>query len=238
MNKIAIPVRWPFITGHEDIPIDLLPSQCEWQPADVIAEDEQSDTGYVTRRDAVRNSKEIMLNDDTLPELYKWADNVAEQYFSKWVDAYGESLPCKEIRRSRNISLIQYDPGHFFSRHTDFGSWHDKWHRVVMIAIGVSRQEDYTGGNLMFPKLGIQFKLDRGDVVVFPAILEHEVSILTSGTRTIMLPQGNVQMTNEQVDVYSDFFTYESLNHDQHIAKRIYPSVQTDFNGPKEQPIQ
>lgn len=72
-----------------------------------------------------------------------------------------------------------------------FRDAHTDWtksccHRRMSIVIGLSEQNTYVGGELVFPNDNISIKLNKGDVIIFDSRLLHEVLPVTSGKRYVL----------------------------------------------------
>lgn len=63
--------------------------------------------------------------------------------------------------------------------------------RKLSISLCLSRKEDYEGGELVFPGEYIRgqnhYKMDIGDVIVFPSDYHHKVNPVTSGKRIALV---------------------------------------------------
>ena len=72
----------------------------------------------------------------------------------------------------------------FRDAHTDWTSF--SCHRRMSIIIGLSNPSDYEGGELVFPKNNLTYKLDKGSAVIFNGRLLHEVLPVTKGKRYVL----------------------------------------------------
>ncbi len=81
--------------------------------------------------------------------------------------------------------ILVYSVGGFSNPHIDGSSYDGKiWKNTAILICN----EEYTGGELYFPKLDARFKLPKNTLVVFPAgpnsqLFEHGVSEVLSGER-------------------------------------------------------
>lgn len=90
------------------------------------------------------------------------------------------------IRGCTQFRLNQYQDGRGYRTHVDrSNNSAEKTQRAVSIVVGVGSSEDYEGGLLSFKRQGIDVKLGRGDVVVFPSGYTHPHSVtpVTRGLR-------------------------------------------------------
>jgi PKHD-type hydroxylase len=89
---------------------------------------------------------------------------------------------------NEQIQFTVYDaPGDHYSWHIDILK-NSKKHlaRKLSIVMCLSSKEDYMGGELQLfhPTRKVKtFKLDAGDVIIFPSIVSHRVKPVTSGRR-------------------------------------------------------
>lgn len=85
--------------------------------------------------------------------------------FSTWHDTYG---------------ILKYGKGQKFTNHIDD---HPDYHRRVSTVYYLN--EDYTGGEINFPRFNITFKPKANQMIVFPStyVYNHSVSPVVEGTR-------------------------------------------------------
>jgi len=73
----------------------------------------------------------------------------------------------------------------FYNLHTDDAR--ETCYRKISMIFCLSDSNDYTGGELHFPKLNKEFKLTKGDVIMFRSSLLHGVKPVLSGERYVMI---------------------------------------------------
>jgi predicted 2-oxoglutarate/Fe(II)-dependent dioxygenase YbiX len=85
--------------------------------------------------------------------------------FSEWHDSYG---------------ILKYGKGQQFTNHIDD---HPSYHRRVSTVYYLN--ENYTGGEINFPRFNITFKPKANQMIVFPStyVYNHSVSPVTEGER-------------------------------------------------------
>jgi len=85
--------------------------------------------------------------------------------FSEWHDTYG---------------ILKYGKGQQFTNHIDD---HPSYHRRVSTVYYLN--ENYTGGEINFPRFGITFKPKANQMIVFPStyVYNHSVSPVIEGER-------------------------------------------------------
>lgn len=84
---------------------------------------------------------------------------------TEWHDSYG---------------ILRYGIGQKFTNHVDD---HQKYIRRISTVYYMN--DDYTGGEINFPRFGITYKPKANEFLVFPStfVYNHSVSEVTSGTR-------------------------------------------------------
>jgi len=74
------------------------------------------------------------------------------------------SLTDRPIVNCEKLQVLKYKPGGFYKPHQDcFGT--DKNKRMYTCIIGLN--DDYEGGETVFPNLHKKYKLGKGDVLIF-----------------------------------------------------------------------
>ena len=79
--------------------------------------------------------------------------------------------------------LTKYERGHFIKTHTDDGAAYPN--RVGSVVTYLS--DNYSGGEISFPKFRIQFKPKAASTIIFPSEYVHEVRPIIHGTKYIFL---------------------------------------------------
>lgn len=83
--------------------------------------------------------------------------------------------------------------GTYYDWHTDFSPDFNKdFVRKLSISLMLSSSDDYEGGELELDmgkgdNKNVKFKLDIGDLVVFPSNMWHKVNTITSGKRVCLV---------------------------------------------------
>lgn len=85
--------------------------------------------------------------------------------FTEWHDSYG---------------ILKYGEGQQFTNHIDD---HPTYHRRISTVYYLN--ENYTGGEINFPRFGVTLKPKANQMIVFPStyVYNHSVSPVTSGER-------------------------------------------------------
>lgn len=91
--------------------------------------------------------------------------------------------------------FTRYTKGHFISAHTDSGAaYPDRMFSVVTYL-----SENYTGGEIFFPKQNQIFHPKMGETIIFPSTFVHGVHPVQSGTKEIFLffvDRGRLQVSS------------------------------------------
>jgi len=120
-------------------------------------------SGTVGNRDGYRNSETCWL--------HKGTDPVIDQIIQRGADT--AQLP---FANCESLQVVKYNTGGFFKEHNDscFGDSEDcktvrsrGGHRVATILISLSDKNDYEGGETRFSILDKNYKLDKGNAVLF-----------------------------------------------------------------------
>lgn len=81
--------------------------------------------------------------------------------------------------RLSNPQLAKYEPGSHIRAHNDTATEFSA--RCVSALLYLN--DDYAGGELIFPRLGFAHRASAGELILFPSEYLHAVSPVTSGTR-------------------------------------------------------
>lgn len=84
--------------------------------------------------------------------------------------------------REYSVHLLRYEQGGFLPAHQD----HGVSSRVLSVVMYLN--DDYEGGEMLFPNSNVSIKPEAGSIVFFPSnfLYVHEVSEIKSGTRYSM----------------------------------------------------
>lgn len=170
-------------TLYKDIENEMISAKLKWKPAPVKSGLEIT-TEYKTRdTDSIGipykgGIKEILSDNDSetffinLNNLFfKNFDPIEKNYMetykvgSDWHATYG---------------LLKYGPGQQFTDHIDDNPF---YHRRISTVYYLN--ENYTGGEINFPRFNITFKPKANQMLIFPStyVYNHSVSPVIDGTR-------------------------------------------------------
>jgi hypothetical protein len=170
-------------TLYNDIEEGIVSANLEWQDAFVkTPEDVAVDTmtrntktigvKYSGKIDEIQNSNMSSLFFTNLNNLFfEHFDPIEKDYMSyfgigiNWHDSYG---------------ILKYGEGQFFKNHIDD---HPDYHRRISTLYYLN--EDYSGGEINFPRFNITLKPKANQMILFPStyVYNHSVNPVTSGTR-------------------------------------------------------
>lgn len=85
-----------------------------------------------------------------------------------------------------DIQVSRYESKHFYSMHSDRTYLKDKSERKLTAIIGLTDGDNYTGGDVVISPHGSKkyetlFKLNRGDMIVFPCWVPYEIKPVKEG---------------------------------------------------------
>jgi hypothetical protein len=113
------------------------------------------------------NSLQTTLNNIFFESFDKIEKDYQASYgiFTTWHDSYG---------------ILKYGVGQKFTNHIDD---HPDYHRRMSTVYYLN--DNYTGGEINFPRFGITFKPKANQMIVFPStyVYNHSVSPVIEGTR-------------------------------------------------------
>jgi hypothetical protein len=99
------------------------------------------------------------------------------------------SVPNREMLLTRSYGTIMH-PGAFLGVHKDLynsGRIHDFSYGDALVC-NIYLSENFEGGELVFPEIGVEIKPEIGDAVFFPGyLLDHGVNEIKSGVRVSLI---------------------------------------------------
>ena len=98
------------------------------------------------------------------------------------VKKYCEKYTHCHLVKNEPPQVLKYEIGQHYKVHTDQGGL---FNRQLSTVISLSDADDYEGGELSFPDIGVSYKLSKGEGVFFPSgfMYAHEVKPVMSGER-------------------------------------------------------
>lgn len=120
-------------------------------------------------------------NCTTIPlHFYKELDNSIFQAASKCITEYNKRFPLCVIEEDSGYTLLKYEQGGFYTEHTD------SFKRIPRaVSCSFILNDNYKGGEFSFFNKELIYKLNKGDVLMFPSnfMYPHEVMPVIKGTR-------------------------------------------------------
>ena len=125
-------------------------------------------------------------------EIFWSYDQWIFDYIWKYMDVYNEITGLRyDISGVESIQITKYEKGDYYDFHFDGKGSHKNvvYEKVRKISMTIQLNEDYEGGEfkvawcdkgqLLTETLG----KSKGTIILFPSILEHCITPVTSGTR-------------------------------------------------------
>lgn len=140
--------------------------------------------GYNTRLPSYRDCEDIKISEVDNP--YNQTTKLVGELWSdlKRVQDVAVQDYCSKFNVKMNywevMNCIRYGKGQHFQEHADHGF---SYSATVSLVAYVN--DDYEGGNLFFPKLGLDIKPRAGDLYIFPStyLFSHRAMPVESGMK-------------------------------------------------------
>jgi hypothetical protein len=140
--------------------------------------------GYSERRPSYRDCEDIKIGDIPSPanETQKLVNNLWSDLRKAQDDAVKDY--CNRFNVKMNywevMNCIRYGKGQHFQEHADHGF---SYSATVSLVAYVN--DDYEGGNLFFPKIGLDIKPKAGDLYIFPStyLFSHRAMPVEDGMK-------------------------------------------------------
>jgi len=107
-------------------------------------------------------------------------DNDLFECMAKCIAEYNGKFPHSRIAEDTGYELLRYKKGEFYIQHVD-----SFLQAPRLVTASVHLNDDYEGGEFTFFDRRLKYRLNTGDVLMFPStfMYPHEVMPVTSGTR-------------------------------------------------------
>lgn len=111
---------------------------------------------------------------------FKDIDNQLFVVASKAIQTYHNKFPDVNCDTDTGYALLRYKTGGFYLQHTDSFKQEQR-----SVTASLMLNDDYEGGEFAFFDRELKYKLNKGDVIMFPSnfMYPHEIMPVTSGTR-------------------------------------------------------
>lgn len=99
---------------------------------------------------------------------------------AKCIEEYNKLFKHCSIQEDTGYELLKYNEGGFYIQHTD-----SFLQAPRLVTASLFLNDDYEGGEFAFFDRQLKYKLNKGDVLMFPStfMYPHEVMPVTKGTR-------------------------------------------------------
>lgn len=145
---------------------------------------QEASVGYSKVNQDYRDCKDIKINEINIPQ-----NNTQVEVLNLWRDLkYIQSGPALDYCNKYSVKMdywevmncIKYGPGQHFKEHADHGFSYS----ATVSLVGYPN-DDYEGGELTFPKLGIKIKPRAGDLYIFPStyLFSHVAEPVSNGQK-------------------------------------------------------
>jgi hypothetical protein len=140
--------------------------------------------GYADKRPDYRDCHDIKITDIKYPRnktevlvdsLWQDLRNAQNGPVNDYCTRYSVKMDYWEV-----MNCIRYIPGQHFQEHAD-----DGFSYSATVSLVGYPNDDYTGGGLRFPKLGLDIKPQAGDLYIFPStfLFSHIALPVESGVK-------------------------------------------------------
>lgn len=155
----------------------------DWESSKVIGGNDEDGRNDIRQR----NSQRLLL---TSPEALNVHSNVGvygvmlHATEGRFVEIYMTRNPHSKITRSSGFDLLRYKPGEFFGEHVDAVTGH-KILGLRKLSVIAFCNDDFDGGELVFPRQGLTIEPEPAMLVLFPSTFTypHEAKSVTRGVR-------------------------------------------------------
>lgn len=132
--------------------------------------------------------------------------NVFEEINESINDIFNIKIKYRELWK---VGYYNGKENSFYNIHTDDAG--DTKYRKLSLVLMLSDKNDYEGGELYFPNLNINLKLEKGSLIIFNSELLHGVKEVTSGERYTLISfmfDNNGKQIKEKLNVRANINNY------------------------------
>lgn len=171
--------------------------------------------GYSQKMPDYRNCEDIKVAE--IKEPRNKTEKLVGELWSDLRKAQGIAVDdyCKKYSLIMNywevMNCIRYGEGQHFQEHADHGFSYS-----ATVSLVAYPNDDYEGGNLVFPKLGLDIKPRAGDLYIFPStyLFSHRAMPVKSGMKfsiVTMLDYNDHAHRQEFMEMRSKWVEQEQL---------------------------
>jgi len=168
-------------------------------------QDKEFHDGQVGQRVDIKQKKRKDFYINERPTL-RMIDNF---YFDNMYKEINTHFGDIKYREAWKIGKYYGDQEGFYQAHRDT-TGATKYRKMSTIC-SLTDPDEYEGGCLVFDELGLEFKLKKGQIIIFDSSLLHRVTPVTSGIRTVligfMFNDEGCQIKHD-ISQYSNFSSY------------------------------
>jgi len=131
------------------------------------------------RRYGLKDPKNPTKKELIHEEIYDRFDKDFVLAYQKYIETFRVPVTQKE-----DYEILKYNEGNFFIDHVDDGLFMSR-----RVSIVYYFNDDYEGGEIIFPRFGVEIKPKANQLAIFPAnyMYNHNVTKVTKGTRYSMV---------------------------------------------------
>jgi hypothetical protein len=201
--KDAILREWDSVNRIESA-LKIPNTRFSWQPAKINHGESNGD-----HNSDYRKCFDFKINETRLAPEDKYSKDLISLYkqintsLRIVLEHYKPENYLDEISYFECINIVKYGFGEYFKVHTDDG----KPYRCTVSAVGYPN-DDYSGGELWFPKFNVKYKPVAGDLIVFPSSYAYAHSsepVLDDGIKYsfVMITDRNENAHRKDSSIYS-----------------------------------
>lgn len=169
---------------YNDIEEGMISAKIEWESARVKEGDNTNIINTMTRNTSTIGIPYIGKIEDSISnnfsqEFYTTLNNLFFENFDPIEKDYMSTYGIKTNWHDQ-YGILKYGKDQFFTNHIDD---HPDFHRRISIIYYLN--DNYSGGEINFPRFGITFKPKANQMIIFPStyVYNHSVSPVIDGER-------------------------------------------------------
>ena len=107
-------------------------------------------------------------------------DNIVFESVKTCIKKFNDIFEHSHVAEDTGYQLLRYNIGQFYKQHTDSFILEPR-----LVTASIHLNENYEGGEFAFFYRKLKYKLNKGDVLMFPStfMYPHEIMPVTKGTR-------------------------------------------------------
>jgi predicted 2-oxoglutarate/Fe(II)-dependent dioxygenase YbiX len=135
-----------------------------------------------SRYKKLKNVRNTDIRNCSSALLLKKDQKILDDMLDSIIDTYSKNNNIHFSTKSYQV--VRYTEGQFFIDHTDAT---EEFPRKISALLYLN--DDYTGGEIVFTKLGLSFKPKKNTLIIFPSSSEfsHSAEPIKSGTKYVIV---------------------------------------------------